>query len=125
LLNHAVLVSVFDTVHLASIPIEKYALVGYYSLLNNAEERNSQLVCCGSLKPLKYRGADKFLVRPGKEKAHRALATQKKLAYLGFQCLDHPPYSPDLAPSEYHLFPGLKKTIEREVGRAKDLPAPL
>ena len=30
--------------------------------------------------------------------AHRALATQKKLAYLGFQVLDHPPYSPDLAP---------------------------
>jgi histone-lysine N-methyltransferase SETMAR len=40
---------------------------------------------------------------------HRALATQTKLAYLGFQCLDHPPYSPDLAPSDYHLFPGLKK----------------
>jgi len=40
--------------------------------------------------------------------AHRALAIQKKLAYLGFQCLDHPPYSPDLAPSDYHLFPGLK-----------------
>ena len=44
--------------------------------------------------------------------AHRALVTQKKLAYLGFHCLDHPPYSPDLAPSDYHLFPGLKK-IER------------
>jgi len=29
--------------------------------------------------------------------AHRALAIQKKLAYLGFQCLDNPPYSPDLA----------------------------
>ena len=41
--------------------------------------------------------------------AHRALATQKKPVYLGFQCLDHPPYSPDLAPSDYHLFPGLKK----------------
>ena len=40
--------------------------------------------------------------------AHRALATQKKLAYLGFQCLDHPPYYLDLAPSDYHLFPGLK-----------------
>jgi len=40
--------------------------------------------------------------------AHRALATQKKLAYLGFQCLDHPPYSPDLASSDYHLIPGLK-----------------
>ena len=44
--------------------------------------------------------------------AHRALATQKKLAYLGFQCLDHPHYSPDLAPSDYHLFPVLEKTIE-------------
>jgi histone-lysine N-methyltransferase SETMAR len=43
--------------------------------------------------------------------AHRALATQKKLAYLGFQCLDHPPYSPDLAPSDYHLFPE-KKQLE-------------
>ena len=45
--------------------------------------------------------------------AHWALATQKKQAYLGFQCLDHPPNSQDLAPSDYHLFPGLKKTIER------------
>jgi len=44
--------------------------------------------------------------------AHRALATRKKLVYLFFQFLDHPPYSPDLAPSDYHLFPGLKKTIE-------------
>jgi len=44
--------------------------------------------------------------------AHRALATQKKLVYLGFQCLDHPPYSPDLAPSNYHLFPGLKKQLK-------------
>jgi len=41
--------------------------------------------------------------------AHRALATQKKLVYLGFQCLEHPPYSPDLAPSDYHMFLGLKK----------------
>jgi histone-lysine N-methyltransferase SETMAR len=44
--------------------------------------------------------------------AHRALATQKKLAYLGFQCLDHPPYSPDLGPSDYRLFPGLKKQLK-------------
>jgi len=43
---------------------------------------------------------------------HRALGTQKKLAYLGFQCLDQPPYSPDLAPSDYHLFPGLKKQLK-------------
>jgi len=44
--------------------------------------------------------------------AHRALETQKKLAYLGLQCLDDPPYSPYLAPSDYHLFPGLKKQLK-------------
>ena len=46
------------------------------------------------------------------EPAHRALATKKKLAYLGFQCLDHPPYSRDLAPSDYHLFSELKKQLK-------------
>ena len=43
---------------------------------------------------------------------HRTLATQKKLAYLGFQYLDQPPYSPGLAPSDYHLFPGLEKQLK-------------
>jgi len=44
--------------------------------------------------------------------AHWALSTYKKLAYLGFKCLDHSPYSPDLTPSDYRLFPGLKKQLE-------------
>ena len=43
--------------------------------------------------------------------AHQALATQKKLAYLDFHCLDHPPYSLDLGLLDYHLFPGLKKQL--------------
>ena len=37
--------------------------------------------------------------------AQRVLATQKKLGYLDFQCLDHTLYSPDQAPSHCHLFP--------------------
>ena len=44
--------------------------------------------------------------------AHQALATPKKLAYLGFQCLYHAPYSLDLAPSDYHLFPALKNQLK-------------
>jgi len=36
----------------------------------------------------------------------------EEMAYLCFHCLDHPPYSPDLAPSECHLFPGLKKQLK-------------
>ena len=44
--------------------------------------------------------------------AHRALAIQKKLAYLCFQYLGHPLYSPDLDPSYYHLFPEPKKQLK-------------
>jgi hypothetical protein len=44
--------------------------------------------------------------------ALQAHAIRKKLAYLGFQCLDHPHYPLDLAPSEYHLFPVLKKKLK-------------
>ena len=46
-----------------------------------------------------------------KAPAHRALATQNKLAYVGSHSLDHPPYSPDLPASDYHLFPGPKKQL--------------
>ena len=29
----------------------------------------------------------------------------------GFELIDHPPYSPDLAPSDYFLFPNVKKHL--------------
>jgi histone-lysine N-methyltransferase SETMAR len=44
--------------------------------------------------------------------SHRALATLNKLGYLGNQYRDHVPYSPDLSPSHYRLFPGLKKRFK-------------
>ena len=44
--------------------------------------------------------------------AHRALASQKKLTYLSSQSLDLPPYFPDLAPADYHLFPEQKKQLK-------------
>jgi len=31
-----------------------------------------------------------------------------KLRYLHYELLEHPPYSPDLAPSDLYLFPKLK-----------------
>jgi histone-lysine N-methyltransferase SETMAR len=52
-----------------------------------------------------------FLFLHDNAPAHRTFATEKKLACLGFQFLDHSPYSPDLAPSDYHLFLGLKKQL--------------
>lgn len=36
--------------------------------------------------------------------AHTSLTTREKLPELSWGMLPHPPYSPDLAPSDYHLF---------------------
>ncbi|BFZ13360.1 hypothetical protein BsWGS_16399 [Bradybaena similaris] len=39
---------------------------------------------------------------------HTARLTQEKIKNLGWKILEHPPYSPDLAPSDFHLFGPLK-----------------
>ena len=80
----------------------------------NAEYYSSLLVQLKDILNEKRRGklSKGVLLFHDNAPAHRALATQKKLAYQGIHCLDHPPYSPDLAPSDYHLFPGLKKRLK-------------
>jgi histone-lysine N-methyltransferase SETMAR len=74
------------------------------------EYYSSLLVQLKDILKEKFRGkvTKVFLFFHDNVPAHRELTTQKKLAYLGLQCLHHPPYSLDLAPSDYHLFPGLK-----------------
>ena len=42
---------------------------------------------------------------------HKAHATQDLLKMLGFRLLEHPPYSPDLAPCDFSIFPYLKKQL--------------
>ena len=43
--------------------------------------------------------------------AHTSAVVVAKLMELGFQLVSHPPYSPDLAPSDYYLFPNMKKWL--------------
>ncbi|XGW27284.1 hypothetical protein V3C99_007694 [Haemonchus contortus] len=42
---------------------------------------------------------------------HVATMTRQKIQQLGWEVLPHPPYSPDLAPSDYHLFRALKRHL--------------
>ncbi|GFU51824.1 uncharacterized protein TNCV_3733401 [Trichonephila clavipes] len=42
---------------------------------------------------------------------HSVMPTQNHIAVLGWEHRHHPPYSPDLAPSDIHLFPSLKKNL--------------
>ncbi|KAJ8867646.1 hypothetical protein PR048_031449 [Dryococelus australis] len=44
-------------------------------------------------------------------RAHSVAVTLQLLASFRWEVFDHPPYSPDLAPSDFHLFPALKKKV--------------
>lgn len=44
-------------------------------------------------------------------RVHRCVITMAKVHQLNYELLPHPPYSPDLAPSNYFLFPNLKKWL--------------
>jgi len=40
-----------------------------------------------------------------------ATATVSTIEELRFECIPHPPYSPDLLPSDFHIFGPLKKAL--------------
>ncbi|GFY13821.1 histone-lysine N-methyltransferase SETMAR [Trichonephila clavipes] len=42
---------------------------------------------------------------------HTANRTTALVERFGWEMVSHPPYSPDLAPSDFHLFPELKKNL--------------
>jgi histone-lysine N-methyltransferase SETMAR len=42
---------------------------------------------------------------------HVASATRRQLEQLGWTTVPHPAYSPDIAPSDYHLFRSLKNFL--------------
>ncbi|GFX42538.1 mariner Mos1 transposase [Trichonephila clavipes] len=42
---------------------------------------------------------------------HSAINTQNLIRSFGWEQIDHPPYSPDFAPSDFHLFRYLKELL--------------
>lgn len=53
----------------------------------------------------------KVLFHQDNAPAHTSMITMAKLNELKYELLPHPPYSPDLAPSDYYLFPNLKRWL--------------
>ncbi|XP_025161357.1 histone-lysine N-methyltransferase SETMAR-like [Harpegnathos saltator] len=50
----------------------------------------------------------------GNARSHKSLTTQNKLFQLGWDILPHPPYSPDLSPTSYHIFRPLRDSMEEK-----------
>ena len=44
------------------------------------------------------------IIHQDNARPHTSLVTCQKLLELGWEVMPHSPYSPDLAPSDYHLF---------------------
>jgi transposase len=45
---------------------------------------------------------------------HTAARTRALLEHFNWELFDHPPYSPDLAPNDYHLFTYLKNWLRSQ-----------
>ena len=53
--------------------------------------------------------------------SHKAIATLDSFAEDSIQTLPHPPYSPDLAPCDFFVFPEVKNELIEETTRDKKL----
>jgi len=56
--------------------------------------------------------ADDWVLHHDNAPAHTALSFREFLAKKNIPVLPHPPYSPDLAPCDFYLFPKLKSKLQ-------------
>lgn len=84
--------------------------IEYWELLES-QTVNSE-VYCGQLDELNSRlnqhRRSQVVFLDDNARPHRSKLTNAKIRELGWDRVDHPPYSPDLAPSDFHLFRSLE-----------------
>ncbi|XP_014785013.1 histone-lysine N-methyltransferase SETMAR-like [Octopus bimaculoides] len=92
----------------------------HYELLDNNQTINANLYC-EQLRRLKTVLSQKraslvnrksVIFHHDNARPHTTRLTKTLLEELGWEILLHPPYSPDLAPSDYHLFRGLQNHFD-------------
>jgi len=52
------------------------------------------------------------LLQHNNARLHTSAATRDAIQRLDFSVLPHPPHSPDMAPSDFHLFPKLNEYLK-------------
>jgi len=91
----------------------------YYELLSNNETINSEKYYfqLDELKTAIEQKCSEIANRKGvvfhqdNARPHVSLITRQKLLELCLDVLSHPPYLPDLAPSDFHLFRSLQNSL--------------
>ena len=91
----------------------------YYELLPENQMINSNKYC-SQLDQLKAALDEKhpelvnrkhIIFHQDNARPHVSLMTRQKLLQLVWEVLIHPPYSPDVAPSDFHLFRSLQNSL--------------
>ena len=96
----------------------------YYELLRPNTTIDSKLYC-EQLQNLKvalqanHPERRKVRLLHDNAKPHTSKITRQKLEEFGWEVLPHPPYSPDLAPSDYHLFRSLRNHLVKNSSMIK------
>ena len=91
----------------------------YYELLPENQTMNSNKYCSqlDQLKAALDEKRPELVNRKGiifhqhNTRLHVSLMTRQKLLQLGWEVLIYPPYSPDIAPSDFHLFQSLQNSL--------------
>lgn len=69
----------------------------------------------------KRRGKERpHILHHDNARPHTAAKTMEAIDQLNFELLPHPPYSPDLAPADFALFPELKRQLRGRVHDSRD-----
>ena len=77
----------------------------------NATKYRAQLSSMAAKLAEKGLGQDKVFFQHDNARPHVAKVVKQKLESHDWKLLPHPPYSPDLAPSDYHLFRSLSNDL--------------
>ena len=92
----------------------------YYELLKpdetiNAERFGKQLIrlkrAIAEKRPEYATRHEAIIFHHDNLRPHAAIPVKNYLENSGWEVLPHPPYSPDLAPSDYHLFRSMQNTL--------------
>ncbi|GFV79452.1 mariner Mos1 transposase [Trichonephila clavipes] len=101
----------------------------YYELLPYGQTLNLDLYCqqLDRLKLVIDQKRPEWVNRRGvvfhqdNARPHTYVVTRQKLCELGWEVLMHPPYSPDLAPRDNHLFLALQNLLsDKKLGSRED-----